>query len=455
MPNSQPSLSRLLKLALPLTGAMLSQAIIGLVDTALVGHLGGLALASVSIGSYLVFILVALLTGYATGWQALVVKQHQGLASSVPLLNVGFLWGMVLAIGLLILGQTLLPIAIELFVQDDRINSLALHYSQWRLWGFPAIIISIGVRIYWSHIGNTWQYARLLLLAHIINAPLSYCLIYGYGGLPAMGAEGAGLGTAIALWLGALMQLIQVVGNIGTRSKKDAYPWPTIIMVKSFALAFQQLCRFCWAPIVQQLAFALHLMVFLWLLSRLGLSAMAASFSVLNVGLLLILPGLGLAQAAIAIVGKDFHGPYGKHWLKNVRAWSSLILTTGIVLVCAFALMVGLASDWLSQLLLINPDLQRLTASALPWYALAMVFETVIVIMSRCLVVTGRRTITLLLVATGQWAVFLPLMWWAAPVYGFMAVWWLHVAYRMVISVLLWRIWRNHLNITATQKKDV
>ena len=60
---TKPSLTALLRLALPLSGAMLSQALLGLVDTALVGHLGGLALASVSIGSYLVFILAALLTG--------------------------------------------------------------------------------------------------------------------------------------------------------------------------------------------------------------------------------------------------------------------------------------------------------------------------------------------------------------------------------------------------------
>ena len=59
--SGEPTLANLWPIAVPLAGAMLSQALIGLVDTALVGHLGGLALASVSIGSYLVFILVAII----------------------------------------------------------------------------------------------------------------------------------------------------------------------------------------------------------------------------------------------------------------------------------------------------------------------------------------------------------------------------------------------------------
>ena len=72
--SNEPKLTNLWPIALPLSGAMLSQALVSLVDTALVGHLGGLALASVSIGSYLVFILVAIVTGFGTGWHSLTLE---------------------------------------------------------------------------------------------------------------------------------------------------------------------------------------------------------------------------------------------------------------------------------------------------------------------------------------------------------------------------------------------
>ena len=71
--SCKPTLANLWPIVVPLSGAMLSQAAVSLVDTALVGHLGGLALASVSIGSYLVFILVAIITGLGTGGDGYVI----------------------------------------------------------------------------------------------------------------------------------------------------------------------------------------------------------------------------------------------------------------------------------------------------------------------------------------------------------------------------------------------
>ena len=179
---SEPTLPNLWRIAVPLSGAMLSQSLLGLVDTALVGHLGGLALASVSIGSYLVFILVALITGFGTGWHNLISKHGQ---THPRLFSLGAI------------GGYITDDLINMFVLDDRINTLAADYAQARLWALPAIALSIGARIYWSELGAPWQYTKILLLAHLANVPISYGLIYGLGGLPAMGAVGAGIGTVL------------------------------------------------------------------------------------------------------------------------------------------------------------------------------------------------------------------------------------------------------------------
>ena len=430
----EPTLANLWPIALPLSGAMLSQAAVGLVDTALVGHLGGLALASVSIGSYLVFVLVAIITGLGTGWHGL-VSQHS--LSHKGLMGLGLVYGILMSICLGIAGAFIVDDVINVFVLDDRINTLAAYYAQSRLWALPAIVLSIAARIYWSELGTPWQYTQVVVVAHLANIPISYGLIYGIGGLPAMGAIGAGVGTSIALWLGVLLQLFLLL-------KRS-------VRFEAFTCQFSMtnlllLLRFTWPPMLQQLAFALHLALFLWILSQLGASAMAASFAVLNVGLLLILPAIGLGQAALSLIGNAMAN---KEKVKTI-AWSKLILATGILTALALALFVGVMAPWFAQLLLVNRELQQLTAMALPWYATAMILETCIIILSRFVLLTGLRKTGLILVTASQWLLFLPLLAWLAPTYGFMAVWWLHGVYRILAVVILWWIWRRYLKGLST-----
>ncbi|MDC9719774.1 MAG: MATE family efflux transporter [Gammaproteobacteria bacterium] len=427
---TQPSVAALWHIAAPLSGAMLSQAVLGLVDTALVGNLGGLALASISIGSYLVFILVALLTGFGTGLHGLVSQHNQ---SHQDWLVTGLVLGLFMSVALGVLGAFSLNNIINLFVLDDRINSLAAHYSQWRLWSLPAIVISIVIRIYWSDRGIPWHYTKTVVLAHLLNVPISYGLIYGIAGLPAMGAVGAGVGTSIALWIGVFLQL-----NLLFQKKVKLTLNSPFFSVAKLLMVL----RFIWPPMLQQLTFALHLAVFLWILSQLGASVMAASFSVLNVGLLLILPAIGLGQAALTLMGTSL----ANNDKVLAVSWGGLIIRCGSLIAIMLAIFVSITNHWLAQLLLVNAELQQLTATALPWYSAAMVLETGIIILSRFLFVAGLRKTTLLMMTAGQWLLFLPLLAWLAPSYGFMFVWWLHIAYRVLVWLLLWVVWQRVIN---------
>jgi Na+-driven multidrug efflux pump len=188
--------------------------------------------------------------------------------------------------------------------------------------------------------------------------------------------------------------------------------------------------------------FALHLAIFLWIVSQLGASVMAASFAVLNVGLLMVLPAVGLGQAALTLVGTTITTQDPTHAIK----WSKLILRTGVLTASVVALFVGFMSPWLAPLLLVNRELQLLMAAALPWYAAAMILETAVIILSRLVLVTGLRKTVLMVVSFSQWLLFLPSLAWLTPSYGFMAVWWLHVGYRVVAVLLLWLVWRRSTN---------
>ena len=62
---------RILGLALPIIGGMISQNVLNLVDTAMVGQLGDAALAGVGLGGFANFMAIAFITGMSTGVQAM------------------------------------------------------------------------------------------------------------------------------------------------------------------------------------------------------------------------------------------------------------------------------------------------------------------------------------------------------------------------------------------------
>ncbi len=61
---------RILGLALPIVGGMVSQNLLNIVDTAMVGFLGDSALAAVGLGGFVVFMCQALILGISTGVQS-------------------------------------------------------------------------------------------------------------------------------------------------------------------------------------------------------------------------------------------------------------------------------------------------------------------------------------------------------------------------------------------------
>ncbi len=72
---------RILVLALPILGGMVSQNLLNVVDTAMVGFLGNPALAAVGLGGFVVFMCQALILGISTGVQTLAARKRVRAAS--------------------------------------------------------------------------------------------------------------------------------------------------------------------------------------------------------------------------------------------------------------------------------------------------------------------------------------------------------------------------------------
>ena len=207
--NSDTPLSRfrtILQLGLPITGGMLSQSLINLADTAMVGRLGEDALAAIGTANYAIFVCFAMISGLSVAVQSRVARRF-GAGDKHQLLEpVGgglraTLW---LGIPLSLILYLLTPVIIGLFRLEPSVSVLAENYFCIRILSLPAAMLMLTFRGFWNGCHHPWHYLKILVIIHVLNIAFSYTLIFGVGPVPAYGLSGAATGTVMAMYCGAM-----------------------------------------------------------------------------------------------------------------------------------------------------------------------------------------------------------------------------------------------------------
>ncbi len=198
-------------LALPIMGGMVSQNILNLVDTAMVGRVGPSALAAVGIASFTNFMAIAIVLGFGTGVQAIASRrlgEGRENETAIPL-NGGLFLALVMGLPLTVLLYFAAPYGFPLLVDDPLVVEDGVPYLQARILGTVAISMNYAFRGFWNGISMSMVYMRTLVIMHAINIFLNWVLIFGNLGAPALGAEGAGIATTISIYIGAPLYATQ------------------------------------------------------------------------------------------------------------------------------------------------------------------------------------------------------------------------------------------------------
>nr|WP_298248505.1 MATE family efflux transporter [uncultured Halomonas sp.] len=424
----------ILRLALPIIAGMLTQSLINLVDAAMVGTLGEAPLAGVGIGGYLMFMVTALLFGLSSGVQAQTARRHGEQAwgeLAVPL-NAGLFIAAVLSLPITLLCLWQAPTLMGWLNQDPAVNAEAVAYFRWRVLSLAPVAMIFCFRGYWNGIQKTGLYLRIILVMHVINVLASLGLIFGYLGLPTMGAAGAGAGTTLSLLAGLVIW--------AAASLRDARPGGLLAGLPRRATLLTTL-RLAGPHSFQQLWFATGYAVLFWILGRIGTPSVAVGHVLVNLSLLLILPGVGLGLAAMSLVGQAL----GREAHADAYRWGWEVVRLAWLCLALIALPMALFPDAVLSLFLHDSALIELARLPLRLTALMIVLDAAALVLAQALLGAGANRTVMTTTLSLQWLLFLPLAWVIGVEFeqGLMGIWWVQLAYRCLNSLWFAAIWRR------------
>ncbi|MEM1413616.1 MAG: MATE family efflux transporter [Myxococcota bacterium] len=425
---------KILHLALPIIGGMISQNVLNLVDTGMVGTLGDEALFAVGLGGFLNFLLTAFILGLGAGVQAMAARrvgEGRDDATAVPL-NGGIVLAIASALPLSALLVFLAPRFVPFMSDDPAVVAACVPYLQARLVAMTAMGINYSFRGYWNATDRSTLYMGTLIVMHVSNIALNWVLIFGNLGAPALGATGAGVASAIATWIGTLsyfaLGFVHARGSGFLRGLPDRETLVTML-------------RLAVPAGMQQFFFAAGMTLFITFIGRVGTSEAAASKVIIDIMLLGILPGLGFGLAAASLVGQAL----GRDDAEDAERWGWDVVRLAAAVVGVVALPAILVPDLLLSVFLHDPGTLALARWPLRLVALFLATDTIgSVLMNACVGAGDTRRVMVVSVAL-QWLLLLPAVWVIGPLLGgsLLAIWAANVFYRQLQSVVFVGLWRK------------
>lgn len=413
---------------------MVSQNILNLVDTAMVGSLGDDALAGVGLAGFTTFAAVAFLMGMASGVQAIAARavgagQHDRTAIA---LNGGLLLAALVGLPLTVFLWWTVDSWFTWLAPDPNVAATGISYLAIRLVSVPAVGLNFAFRGYWNAVDLSRLYMRTLMIMHVVNIGLSYSLIFGAFGAPEMGVRGAAVGTATATWLGTALYVF-----LGLRHARQA----GFLAGLPDRAGMLHMVRISMPAGAQQFLFAAGMTAFFWILGQVGTAELAAGSVLLNLMLVAILPAIGFGLAAATLVGQSL----GAGNPEEAARWGWRVSKLATVVVAVLVLPGLISPDLVLGLFIHSPETMELARWPLRLAAaIAAGDATGSVLMNAHLGAGSARRVMVVSVLT-QWGMFLPAAYLVGPAlgYGLVGIWWVYAAYRVLLVTAFAISWRK------------
>ncbi len=325
----------ILSLAIPAMLAQISLPLLGLVDTAVMGHFASTeALAAVATGAG-IYMVIANSTGFLRSSTLGLVAQSWGRGDKTALKN-WFLRSLLLAL-LIGIFLTLISVTLLQFLDwksfDLQFDQGLYEYLIIRAWGLPAYTLNLVCLGMVLGFQDSRAVLRIMLLANLVNMVLDVVFVVGLD----MHAEGVAYATLIAEYLAAGYGLYLVMGKFTSRNIalrivdfqkiiQDLFAFRPLLALNGHFFLRSTTLSLCFAALPIAAA-------------GFGAEFVAANAVVLNLWLMTSYTLDGIANAAEALVGRTIgrgRPKMLKEFLWRLHFWLLPIISVYFVVFAVF-----------------------------------------------------------------------------------------------------------------------
>jgi putative MATE family efflux protein len=381
------------EISIPASTGLVFTTLYNATDTYFAGQkVGTAALAGITLGFPIYFIISAISSGLGAGTTALLSislgqkdhdKYHSLILNSVIL---GFISSIIIAL----LAPFIIEPLLRLAGGEGETLKQGLSYLTVMFYGAIFFIMNGILNGILSSQGDTKSYRNFLIIGFFLNLILDPLFIMGWFGFPEMGSSGVALATVIIMAVGTFYLLSRVLKSTEFKfSLFKKQKFQTVLVKEILSQSIPQS--------LNTATTAIGVFVINYWIMKLssGPNVIAAYGASMRIEQFILVPTFGLNTAAVTLTGQNF----GAKDYERVREVKSKIMKVGMIMVWSLSLLIYPFAGKLIAIFNNDPDV---IAQGIRYLRIALLAEPTYIIM-------GLSTSALAGIKRPHYAVFLGL----------------------------------------------
>lgn len=420
----------ILAIALPSIVSNITTPLLGLIDTAIVGHLGSPALiGAIAVGAGMFNMLYWIFSFLRVGSSGLTAQAYGRSDHGDTSLQLwrALLVGSLLGVLLWCLRSPLGNLMLLIIQPESDTAALAVDYFRLVVWGAPAVMCNYGIAGWLLGMQDSRTIMWVSVVTNVVNIAVSFSLVYGMG----MGLDGVACGTVSAQWAGLIFGLAMGLH----RHHPQAMPLRDVLNIPKLL----QFARINTDVFLRTLCLVAVTMWFTRVGARQSNEILSANAILMQLFLFYSYFTDGFAYAGEALAGKYYGRGDSLMLRRSVMelAWWSAGLA---IIFCGIYFFAG---EWIMHILTDDEGVRRVARDYIPWIVTvplagttAFMYDGVFVGLTRTRALLGSMVVAAI--------AFFAVYYFLYPLWHNHALWLAFILYLLLRGLFLYLLYRHH-----------
>lgn len=379
------------------------------VDMIMVGRLGAAQIASVGFSSMINWTLTAMVMGLSVAVTAIVARYiGAGRPEEVGRsLGQSIILALILSTALSLFVFILAPVILDLFGLEQDVFELSVPYL--RILCFGTIFLSVMAVASGAlrGAGDTRTPMYIGAIATIIHIAINYFLIFGKGGAPNLGIQGAAIGTLVSQLIAALIYFALLYTNqLRISLSLNDLKWDSRRARRVIRLAIPASSE----QVVLEAGLLLYAR-FIVAFGTIALSGYQVGMQILSLS---FIPNGGISMSAATLVGQNL----GAGRKKEAKKAGWVCVFWGVIAMSLIGVVYLIIPRQLASIFVNDPEVIDLAASFIRVVGIAQAMMATYFVLSGALRGAGDTRTPLLVTFLGMYGFRIPAAWIATAYLG-------------------------------------